>query len=404
MATAATLSLMLAAAIVLVPASVLFVECALATLGPRRPRGSRGGPRPSVAVLVPAHDEQDVIEGTVRGLLPELAPGDRLLVVADNCTDRTAERARAAGATVVERRDPERRGKGYALDYGVRQLAARPPDVVVVVDADCALQPGSLESLARAATAEGRPAQARNLVVLPEGASALDTLSAFAFLVRNVVRPTGLGRLGLPCHLMGTGMALPWPLVRDAPLATGALAEDLELGLALTRAGRGPVLCSEALVTSPVPRPRRARETQRRRWEQGHVTVLLTLGPGLLWRALRRLDVVLLAAALDLCVPPLSLLLLAAVAVLAAALAAGALGSSWTPALLGGLAVGLVGLSALLAWLAFGRPAYRFTTLLVAPLYVLAKVPLYLALLGRRQQGWVRTEREPGPPDRPPGP
>ena len=402
MVTAASLSLVLAAALVLLPASVFFAECALAAVGPRRPRGAQGGPRPRVGVLVPAHDEQEVIEATVRHLAAQLAPGDRLLVVADNCTDGTAALARAAGAEVSERSDPERRGKGYALDHGVRQLAASPPDVVVVVDADCTLHPGSLESLGRAA-AEGRPAQARNLVLLPEGASALDTLSAFAFLVRNVVRPTGLARLGLPCHLMGTGMAFPWPLLRDARLASGALAEDLELGLALTRAGRGPRLCPEALVTSPVPRQRRARETQRRRWEQGHVTVLLALGPGLLGSALRRLDLALLAAALDLCVPPLSLLVLAAAAVLAAALAAGALGAGWAPALLGGLALGLVGLATFLAWLAHGRPAYRFTTLLVAPLYVLAKLPLYLALLGRRQQGWVRTEREPGPPGRPPG-
>lgn len=63
-------------------------------------------------------------------------------MVADNCTDDTARLASAAGAEVIERHDALLRGKGYALDFGVRHLAQQPPDVVIVVDADCQVAEG----------------------------------------------------------------------------------------------------------------------------------------------------------------------------------------------------------------------------------------------------------------------
>src|SRR6185369_9762676 len=109
----ATVATLVSAAL-LVPAAVLCVE-SLSALLPATAEPRRE-PRPfKLAVLMPAHDEELGIAGTVRALSAELAPGDRLLVVADNCSDRTAELARAAGAEVVERRDAERRGKGHAL-------------------------------------------------------------------------------------------------------------------------------------------------------------------------------------------------------------------------------------------------------------------------------------------------
>lgn len=393
MGALATVLLVLAASAVLVPAAVLFFECALAALAPEPPRRT-GDSRPSLAVLVPAHDEEVVIEATVRLLLAELAPTDRLLVIADNCTDRTASVARGAGATVLERNEPDRRGKGFALGYGVRHLMAQPPEVLIIVDADCSLETGSLQTLAHMAATENRPVQARNVVLPAPGAEPLDAVSAFAFLVKNVVRPSGLARLGLPCPLMGTGMAFPWSIICTAPLATSALVEDLQLGLDLTLAGHPPMLCLQALVTSPLPRQAPARASQRRRWEHGQLTALLGNAPRLFSAAARRFDLALVAVALDLCVPPLSLLVLCSLAVLVIAVVVAAQGALWTPAVLAGLAVALVVISILGAWFRFGRGEYRISTLLMAPFYVLGKIPLYVGFVGRRQQAWVRTERE----------
>jgi glycosyltransferase involved in cell wall biosynthesis len=115
-------------------------------------------------VLVPAHDEEGGIAAALATVVPQLAPGDRLLVVADNCSDGTAAAARAAGAEVVERRS-DLRGKGYALAFGVDHLRAAPPSAVVIVDADCELAPGTLDALAAELARSGRPVQALYLML-----------------------------------------------------------------------------------------------------------------------------------------------------------------------------------------------------------------------------------------------
>jgi cellulose synthase/poly-beta-1,6-N-acetylglucosamine synthase-like glycosyltransferase len=395
--------LLLAAGVVVLPAVVFFVECALAALFPGRPAAA-DGPRPAVALLVPAHDEEAVIGATVARLRAEVREGDRLVVVADNCTDATAAAARAAGATVVERSDSQRRGKGFALERGVQFLADAPPAVVIVVDADCTLAPGSVDALARSVAESGRPAQARDLVLVPQSPRPLDWVSAFAFLVKNVVRPTGLARLGLPCGLFGTGMAFPWPVLRTARLGTSALVEDMQLGLELVLAGHPPRLCHGALVTSPIPEKAAARETQRRRWEHGHLATVLGTAPRMLAAGLRRLDPAILAMAADVCVPPLSLLVMATAVVFGVSVGAAALSvASWAPALLAGTALGLVGAGVVAAWLRYGRKDYPASVLLTAPLYTLGKVPLYLGFVRRREQSWVRTARDPRGGDGPGG-
>jgi cellulose synthase/poly-beta-1,6-N-acetylglucosamine synthase-like glycosyltransferase len=375
-----------------VPVVVLAFE-AVAALMPAsaiRDEADRG----SVCVLVPAHDESAVIGQTLAVLAPQLGQGDRLLVVADNCADDTAAIARAAGAEVIERADALRRGKGYALDFGVRHLAGDPPEVVVVVDADCKVSEDALHRLARAATATGRPAQALYLMYASDGSGIKARVGEFAWRVKNHVRPLGLANLGLPCQLMGTGMAFPWALLRDAKLASGEIVEDMKLGLDLARAGYPPLFCPEALVTSEFPADEGARGTQRTRWEHGHLGLIVTEAPSLFWQALRRGDAKLVALALDLAVPPLALLALTVGAVTVLAGLAGALGwASMAPFWVALGAFGLLVAAVLVVWAGWGRRILSPSELMVLPLYALAKVPLYVLFWVRRQTEWVRTRR-----------
>ena len=144
------------------------------------------------------------------------------------------------GAEVVERHDPDRRGKGYALDHGVRHLAAAPPAVVIVVDADCAVAPGSVDLLASECMRRRRPVQALYLMRAPPGAGLKQRMAEFAWAVRNQVRPLGWQRLGGPCQLMGTGMAFPWATLATASLASASIVEDMQLGLDLAASGSPP--------------------------------------------------------------------------------------------------------------------------------------------------------------------
>ena len=266
--------------LLLVPAAVLLLEV-LAAFLPERPDESRAGTRPRFAVLVPAHNEAAGIAAALASIRPQVSNADRLIVIADNCTDDTQKIAVAAGAEVIERQDPLRRGKGYALDFGIRHLSADPPDVVIVIDADCVLGPGCLDAIAAQAAASGRPVQAQyrfDLPVLLEGQRPPAMLMAtFAARLKNLARPLGLQRLGLPCQLMGTGMALPWQLISDAHLATSEIVEDLVLGLDLAQRGHPPLFCPKATVNSAFPATKEGQDSQRTRWETGHLTTIIKI-------------------------------------------------------------------------------------------------------------------------------
>ncbi len=390
-----------ATGVALVPAATLFAECVAARLR----RRTRPAPplvrRPRVAVLMPAHNEAGVVGATVKALRPQLAAEDRLYVIADNCTDATAVEARDAGAEVWERDCPDRRGKGFAISFALEKLDAAPPEIVVLVDADCRLSPGSVDKIVNLAAWSGRPVQAQYLLASPDR-SALSAISSLAFLVRNLVRPLGLLRMGFPCHLTGSGMAFPWRVLRDAPSLRDNLVEDLVMGLELAMAGTPPLFCPDAQVTSDLPTSRAAAAGQRKRWEHGQLATLFAYVPKLIAASVRQRRLRLLALALDLAVPPLALLM---------ALLGGLFTASATAYLVGlaplapvGLATGalaLVAAGVTLGWHGFGRDVVPGRTLLMAPFYVLWKVPLYAAFfLRRRQQNWVRTERAvPSPPE-----
>lgn len=377
-----------------IPIAVLFIECSAAFLPTRGETWDTGVPRPRVAVLLPAHNEASCISATIETLLPQLTDQDRLVVIADNCSDETAEIARGFGATVIERIDPVLMGKGYALDYGLRFIEADPPAVVVMADADCIVHQGAIDRIARLADAVSRPIQSTYLMERPANPGPNDAVSALAFMVKNVVRPRGLDRLGQPCLLYGTAMAFPWSVIAHAPLANSNIVEDMQLAVDLAIAGHPSVFCEEAKVTGRLPQQKSAAKSQRVRWEHGHLKTLLTQVPQLLKASLgqRRFD--LLAIALDLCIPPLSLLVMMWAAVMGGALLAGALGASWIPAIFLAIQGLLILISIIGAWAKFGRADLPARTLLAVPFYILWKIPLYFAFLVRPQTKWIRTERD----------
>lgn len=394
-------TLALAGVVLLVPAGVLLAECLAAWVPGRRQDEAADGRaearRGAVAVLIPAHNESATLPATLAAVMPQLGPQDRVLVVADNCTDNTAELARAAGARVLERSDAVRRGKGYALAAGIEQLAADangPPDVVVLLDADVAPPVGAIETLARRSSDTGRPVQAVYLLHAPPVRSSRDVISELAFLVKNQVRPMGLHRLGCPVLLTGTGIAVPWEALRRVDLASGDLVEDMKLGLDLLRAGYPPTLCPEVVLRGQLPDDSRVAHTQRTRWEQGHLSVIRRYAVPMLWFGLRRPGSGGLALGLDLLVPPLAML----VAMLFGVMVLTGLGVVWTGAWWAGLPVvvasGAVGISVGLGYLRAGRHL-PLGALLAVPFYVVWKLPMYArAVLGKKETKWVRTARK----------
>ncbi|HBB31977.1 MAG TPA: glycosyl transferase [Cyanobacteria bacterium UBA8803] len=378
----------------LLPIGVLFVECSAALLPDRVKVEDRGGYQPQTVILVPAHNEASGIGATLETLLPQLTDSERLVVIADNCTDETAAIARALGVTVLERHDRDRTGKGYALDYGLRAIEPNPPEVVVVIDADCIVEKGTIQRIARQAMTLSRPVQAIYLMAQPPNPKPKDAVSALAFLVKNLVRPKGLARLGLPCLLTGTGMAFPWSVIKEASLASSNIVEDMQLSVELAIKGQAPVFCFEAKVTSVFPQQEQAAKSQRTRWEHGHLQTLLTQAPKLLQASVHQKRFDLLGMALDLSVPPLSLLVMLWIAAILVSSLARILGATWIPAIVLAVEGLLILISIFGAWVQFGRADVSLTALLAVPFYVLWKIPLYVAFLLRPQREWMRTERD----------
>ena len=390
--------LLVVSLLIAIPAAFLCLQLVTAARrAPLTPPPAAATPRRArLAVLMPAHNEERGIAAAIASVRAALGQQDRLLVVADNCSDATASVARAAGAEVTERTDRERRGKGYALDHGVRWLERNPVEVVVIVDADCEVAPDAVERVASLCLATGRPVQALYLMHAPAGARIGLRIAEFAWRVRNKLRPLGSAAYGWPCQLMGTGMAFPWDVIRAAPLATGHLVEDMQLGLDLAAAGKAPLFAADALVTSWFPADVQGAQSQRTRWEHGHLAVLANVGPRLIARALARRDGHLLALALDLMVPPLAALAMALLLIAAVDLAWWASAGNALP--LAVAACALVGFTAgvVAAWRSEGRQIVSAREMLSMPLYVAAKVPVYIRLFTKRQVEWVRTKRDDG--------
>jgi cellulose synthase/poly-beta-1,6-N-acetylglucosamine synthase-like glycosyltransferase len=381
-----------AALLLLPPICVLTMEIVAALAGETATAASQR--RPRVAVVMPAHDEAFTIGETIRALFPQLEDGDRLLVVADNCSDETASVAAAHGARVIVRTDARLRGKGYALDFGMRHLDLDPPEVVMIVDADCRVGDGAIDLLARSCAASGTAVQARYLMLSPPGAGTMIRIAEFAFLLKNWVRPLGAGRLGIPCQLLGTGMAFPWAQVRAANLATGHIVEDLKLGLDLAVSGVPPLFCPRATVTSFFPASAEGFKSQRTRWEHGYLGVLLKDAPSVFRKAVTRRDLKLLAMGLDLSVPPIALLTLFTAAVWAGS-ALLYLEARWLPPFaLASAGAGLLVIAIFAAWVRFGRNVVSLGTLLMAVGYALWKIPLYVKFIVARQIDWVRSKRD----------
>jgi cellulose synthase/poly-beta-1,6-N-acetylglucosamine synthase-like glycosyltransferase len=386
--------LVILAGLLAIPTTVLCLEITAGLVRRQVPTNPGRDPCRRIAVLVPAHNEGVAIAATLEDIKAQLRAGDRLLVVADNCTDDTAAVARLSGAEVVDRQDSERIGKGYALDWGLRHLDKDPPDVLVMIDADCRLAEGSIARLTGACSMTGRPVQALYLMTVPDGSRINKQIAAFAWRVKNWVRPLGLGGLGLPCQMVGTGMAFPWPVIRTADLASGWIVEDLKLGLDLAAAGHPPLFCPSARVTSQFASSAWGADIQRSRWEHGHIMTILKLAPRILCIAIARANFSLLALTLDLAVPPLSLLallliLMFAITGVAALLGVGSAALMISTACLVGFAM-TVGL----AWNSYGRDVLPARAISSVPFYILAKLGLYGQILfGKMTAQWIRTDR-----------
>jgi len=348
---------------------------------------------PVIVVLIPAHNESGTIKYTLESISKQLPENSRILVVADNCTDDTATIADTHGAEVIERTDLEHRGKGFALDFGIKHIVNNKPDVVIIIDADCLVDIGALQKLALAAVKYNKPIQALDIMNYNRP-SLKQRISEFAWLVKNHVRPLGLSNMGLPCQLMGTGMAFPWSIISKASLASSNIVEDMKMGLDMALDGNAPVFLPSARVVSIFPEEALAEQSQRKRWEHGHLSMIFTVLPKMFVISIIKTSKDLLAMVLDLIVPPLSLLALMTILLFVSASCMLFIFNESTVFIFSLATLLTLAVSIFIAWFRWGRDTVSFTDLLMVPVYVIGKIPLYITAIFKRQKEWIRTNRD----------
>lgn len=266
----------------LVPAAAVAVYYAvLTTVGWRTNRAAGfSHDLPRFAVLIPAHDEEAVLPATLRAVAESNYPADRVtvVVVADNCSDRTAAVARASGARVLERADPVNRGKGFALAVGLPEALRTPADAVLILDADCRLDPGALRALAAELAAGADAVQAAVTLGDPESGPA-GVVMAVGSEIENGVQ-AGLSRVGGAVRLRGTGMAFRRAVLERFPWRSFGLAEDAEYGAILRAGGVRVRFVPAARVRNTPPAGVADLCQQRARWR----AALFVPGTGLIDR------------------------------------------------------------------------------------------------------------------------
>lgn len=384
----------LAAALILIPMSVVILELAGALFW--RSRENHSAPIqsfPSTVVLIPAHNEEAGISRTLASVFIDIPQNFRVLCVAHNCSDGTARVARQMGAEILEVRDDGQGGKPNAIKAGLRWLDAHPPEVVVVIDADCSVSVGTVRTLAGAAHTLRHPVMGVYRFAAADAGRGLSMLSSLALLLKNFVRPLGLHAWGLPCLLNGSGSAYPYPLIRNAPHGEGSIAEDYQLTIDLMRQGHPTTFVPEAQIYGHLPSRQATALRQRNRWEHGHLYLAFRAAPRLFLEGLFQLDRNRMALALEVSVPPLAFLGLTWVGGFALSLTLLLIvGDAYPFWVLIGVGFMFV-LSILIAWMRFAGVAQTLQALASAPRYLMWKLPLYRNFFIRRETRWIKTDR-----------
>lgn len=353
-------------------------------------------PSPPFMVVIPAHNEGSSIGPVLENVRASLREGDHILVVADNCADSTADVAHVSGASVIERRDPARRGKGYALQFALDHLRDAPPAVIVFTDADCYFAPGALQRVAAAAHAANRPAQALYIMKAPADAGPRLKASAFAWIFMNEARMRGLQRLFGVTRFTGAGFAAPWPLLADLDLASGEIVEDLALTMTLVRKGTPPMLVSDALVTSEFPADDAALTRQAARWSIGSMRYAAAAALSSLAEGVAKGRPAQVGAAVDLMIPPLTIFGGALCALALAGLAAGLAAGAWGVFFIALVALFVAAAAVAAGWAKFGREALPTDSLGGLFGLLASKIGVFSAKGRKSAQSWTPTRGDSG--------
>lgn len=350
------------------------------------------------AIIIPAHDEEAVIAKTLQSCLDLDYPRDRydIFVVADNCSDKTADVARSYGVEVLERHNTAQRGKGYALSFAFEHILANDYEAVAVIDADCLIDKDALQVIAQSLLLGSKVIQIDNRVSNPD-----DTVMTYALAVGNTIENDFFyapkSRMGLAVFLRGTGMVFHRDVLLAHPWDAHSIVEDMEYTLTLLRAGYTIQFLPQVKVQSPSPVDREQFRVQRTRWASGNLSFGRKAALGLIWEGVNGRKWTLVDAGWTFLVLSKPLVLLLLVMNLAVVLFVNAMDP--TPFMQINLVCLLAVLLLMIAYffagiVRLGLSAKRLVLLARVPLTILSLMIIsLLGVIGVKKDSWARTPR-----------
>ncbi len=353
----------------------------------------RSKPPLNLGVIIPAYNEERQIYTTIQHIKTSDYPKElfQIIVIADNCSDRTADAARWAGAQVVERFDANNRGKGQAIDWFLQTFRSmyQHLDGLCFVDADVQPDRNMFRELSASLShPEVKVVQGFNGVANPFE-SWRTALNTAAFNVFNHVRMAGNERLFGSSFLRGLGMAFETSLLQKYGWPAHSVIEDTEFTLMLSKDNIAVHYNPAAIITSEMASRRAQADQQRKRWEGGRYNLAVKVLPRLL-KSILAGNVRYLHSFMDLFIPSLSLLVIVLLIWLGISLFLGQ----------NHLYLFLLFLGVLTTYVVSGQLQRRASMklwgyLVTAPLFILWKVLLYVKMIcSHNSPTWIRTPRK----------
>ena len=224
--------------------------------------------------IIPAHNEEMVVANLIESLKNQNYDKNLydIYVIADNCTDNTAEVARNAGAIVFERFDQAHKTKGHALQWFLKQKIAENADydAVFIFDADNIVDKNFIVNMNKKLCQGEEVVQGYRDIKNPTDSW---IASGYALFYWTMHRFYHLARynIGLSPLLNGTGFMVKFDLVKEKGWNTKTLTEDIEFSLINIAEGRKLGWATDAVVYDEQPIGFKQSWTQRMRWSVGHI-------------------------------------------------------------------------------------------------------------------------------------
>jgi cellulose synthase/poly-beta-1,6-N-acetylglucosamine synthase-like glycosyltransferase len=242
----------------------------------RRKENKEVEPKKSFALVVAAHNEEIVIGDIIESLKKVEYPKELydIFVIADNCTDKTALKARKKGAIVYERLNKAKRGKGYALEWMFDKIfkMKKKYDAVAIFDADNLVHRNFLNEMNKKLCEGYKVVQGYLDTKNPEDTWITGSYS-IAFWTCNRMFQLARSNVGLSGQLGGTGFCIDTEILKELGWGATCLTEDLEFTCKLVLHGYKVGWAHDAIIYDEKPLTLSQSWWQRKRWMQGFADV-----------------------------------------------------------------------------------------------------------------------------------